>query len=205
MKIGIGVTIAALLFMAVGMFATPASAELSIWDRIAQVAGQILGNRLSDRVDSMPDATIFGAVSGPSVDFPSWTVNGVETFYYTAGLNKASTTLCSFKSPTATSTLDFASIKITTGTTTSGVIEIGKSNTVAYDATTTSLGKTVAGAITQLTLLASTTPEALGGVSATDSANVFAPNTWLVFKYGVAETGTTNVFVGSCKAIFIEN
>src|SRR3990167_6033789 len=77
----------------------------------------------------------YGAFPGPDVNSPYLAVNGVETYYYSSRLNQASTTICSFKTPAATSTLQNASVKITTGTTTAIALELGKST--LFDATTT--------------------------------------------------------------------
>ena len=155
-------------------------------------------------VNVQPTIETMGAVSGPRLDFPSWTVNGVETYFYSSGLNKASTTLCSFKSPNATSTLEFASMSLTTGTTTTIQLEIGKS--YYLDATTTSLGTVTLAASQKATIIASTTQTSSGvgnGILA-DPVTVFSPSSYLNFKYGGAQ-GTTNVLVGTCKAEFIVN
>ena len=102
----------------------------------------------------------------------------------------ASTTLCSFKSPAATTTLAFASVQIRTATTTATVVNFGKS--VFFDATTTLIG----------------VPFALGsfeqGTVTNASSTVFSPNDYLNVKFG-GTRGSVNALVGSCKAEFIVN
>lgn len=149
-----------------------------------------------------------GALPGPDIYFPYLAVNGVSTFYHSAEFNNASTTLCSFKSPAATSTLVFGSTKIRTGTTTAIALEIGKST--LYDATTTRISYVTLGSLAQVTLgafVASTTGSygSLGQQHTADETDlIFAPNTYLNVKYG-ATKGSLNVLKGTCKAEFIEN
>jgi hypothetical protein len=98
----------------------------------------------------------------------------------------------------------FASLTLTTGTTTTIQVEIGKSILVA--ATTTSFGTVTLAASQKATIIASTTQASSGsgnGVIA-DPPTVFSPSHYLNFKYGGA-IGTTNVLIGTCKAIFIKN
>lgn len=139
-----------------------------------------------------------GAVSGPDNYFPYWAVNGVRKHYFSSGFNNASTTLCSFKTPAATTTLEFASLKIRTATSTAIVVDIGKGS--IYNATTTLFGTTytvVAGE--QDTIIASTSPAA-------GAKTVIAPSQWVNFKFGSsAITPTVNSLAGSCKAVLVEN
>jgi len=96
----------------------------------------VVGSGGVDGRDGQNGKDGFGAVSGPKVDFPFWEVNGVAHHYYSSGLNQASTTVCSFRSPrSATSTLLFASLQLTTGTTTDTFWEFGKD--ASFAATTT--------------------------------------------------------------------
>jgi len=150
----------------------------------------------------------FGSASSPSVIDGNMDVNGVQTVYRSSGLNQASTTICSLKSPAATSTLVFGSVKLTTGTTTAIALELAKDTT--YAATTTRISYDVLASGVQETLtafVASTTGTygALGQYHTADEQDlVFAPNTYLNAKYGGA-AGSLNVLVGSCKAEFVVN
>src|SRR3990167_2754749 len=137
-----------------------------------------------------------GAIPGSSLEGPEFSVAGVTLFSKSDSLNRSSTSLCALRSPSATSTLRFGSVTLTTGTTTGIAIELGKGN--QFDATTTSLGYAVLASLQRATLTASTTS------SGVDLTNVFSPNQYLVAKYGGA-LGTQNVLVGSCKAEWLVN
>lgn len=148
-----------------------------------------------------------GAVSSPDINSPYFSFGGVRQWAgHTDTLNQASTTICSLQSPAATSTLRFADVKLTTGTTTAIALEMAKDTTPS--ATTTRLGYIVLGSGDRVTLIAgvaSTTSFSASGVSHTkdDSDLIFAPNTYLNVKYGAA-LGALNVLVGSCNAIWAE-
>lgn len=148
--------------------------------------------------------TKVGSVTGPDSFFPCETHDGLQScFYRSGGLNNASTTICSTKSPAATSTLLFGSLSITTGTTTSVAYEIGKDATFA--ATTTRLAYTTAaaGKLALVTGYAATSTGYAGDTAYTDENNpyIFAPNQYLNWKYGGA-LGALNVLKGSCTAYF---
>lgn len=148
-------------------------------------------------VQSPTSESPLGAIPGSRIETQDFTVNGVERRFFSSALNQASTTLCSFKTPSATSTLQIGSAKITTGTTTAIAVEIGKS--VSLAATTTKLAYAVLASNAQVTLVATSTTN--GGA---DDPSVFAPNNWFNVKYGGA-AGSLNTLVGSCKAIFLIN
>lgn len=137
----------------------------------------------------------FGAVSGPDINSPYLNVNGVTEWYYSSSPKTASSSICAFKTPAATSTLQFASLKVTGGLTGALYFEIGKSTVM--DATTTSLGTYAAGSGTKFTMVASTT-----AVDNVDENWMFAPSNWLVFK--TSSTSPAQI-TGSCKAVFLEN
>lgn len=153
---------------------------------------------------------IVGAFPGPDITTDYLSVNGVKTYYYSSGLKQASTTLCMFKTPSATSTLDYASVAITTGTSSATVIDIAKSSIT--DATTTLLGYSYNLPSSEpVTINASTTIGAGGLVTVTP---VFGPSQYFTVKIGgftgwnglVADANhTNNGLVGSCKATFLVN
>jgi len=150
---------------------------------------------------------IVGAVSSPDVQSSYLSVNDVRSWYESRSLNQASTTICSMKSPSATSTLVSGSVKLTTGTTTAIALELAKDTTPS--ATTTRISYIVLASGAQVTLrafVASTTVAVNSGVqyTANETDLVFAPNTYLNAKYGAA-LGSLNVLVGSCKAVWMEN
>lgn len=154
----------------------------------------------------------FGAAPGPDRFSQCETTNGVQHCWGSSSLRQASTTLCSIKSPAATSTLVFGSVALITGTSSATAMEIGKSTVM--DATTTRLtyDSAIAGTQTLTTAVASTSQVgSLGETYTTDAQSlVFAPNTWFNVKYGGSVCGATNSaacnsFVGSCKAEFVVN
>ena len=151
--------------------------------------------------------SVLGSASSPSVIGGIMEVEGVQTLYKSSGFNSASTTICSFKSPAATSTLAFGSVKISTATSTAIVLEMGKST--SYAATTTRISYVALGSGAQVTLnafVASTTGTygSLGQYHTADETDlIFAPNTYFNVKYGASAVGPA--LGGSCKAEFVVN
>jgi len=133
MKAGIGITLAIALFLAVSVAVSPANASLSLWDRIANVAGNILGNKLADKVEDI-SVEEFGAVSSPDFYADYLWNNGFETKFITGNCQKGTTTLLSVKNPfTATSTVDLFIFDITTIATSSAHFKFGTSTTAYLD------------------------------------------------------------------------
>ena len=143
-----------------------------------------------------------GALSSPDIPYPYFSFGGVREWANKGTLNQASTTLCSILSPVSTSTLVSANIKITTGTTSAIALEIGKGTLTA---TTTRLAYQVLGSNAQVTLTAvtATTTGASGVVFTTEPDYVFAPSTYINFKYG-GTLGSLNTLVGTCQSKFEE-
>lgn len=143
-----------------------------------------------------------GAVTGPDLFFPYLGVNGVNTFYSYSKIRTATTTPCAFKSPSATSTLVQATIRLDVSSSTATIWDIAKASNAF--ATTTALIPTAynvaAGA--QAFINASTS------VGQTGAGNVIAPNQFIVFgaRQGITAgdtAGTGFVPSGSCEAIFV--
>lgn len=160
-----------------------------------------------------PVPVFLGGGLAPYADF-----GGVRHWYaHTDTLNQASTTVCSFKAPVATSTLIFASITLTTGTTTAITVDIAKSNSPS--ATTTRFASIVLGAGAKGTILASTTsqdlinivdpPIVFAAALATSTTSTGIPSAeyrleqFLNFKIG-GGNGALNVLTGSCNAEWIQ-
>jgi hypothetical protein len=122
-----------------------------------------------------------GAVVGPDTYFPYVANNDVHT---------ATTTVCSIKSPAATSTLRVGAVTLTTSSTTASIVTLAKATT-AY-ATTTALSRLALAANAQATHFAST--------SAGSTDIIFSPNTYFV----VGMEGGAGTFspVGACTAVF---
>src|SRR3990167_621259 len=82
-----------------------------------------------------------GAFPGPDISSSYLIFNGIEHKYFSTNFNTASTTVCSFRLPNATTTLITGSLSLTTATGSAMTWEFGKST--VQDATTTSLGLSV--------------------------------------------------------------
>ena len=155
-----------------------------------------------------PKEPSVSAFPGPDILNPYLSVNGLSTFSYSSGMNQASTSLCSFRTPAATSTLVYATATFRTGTTTALLLEWGKSESPS--ATSTSLGVTRLGdgTLRELaTFRASSTPAdfaVTASAGGKDPQFVFAASNYLTLKYGGAR-GDLNVLAGSCKAEFKVN
>ncbi len=121
--------------------------------------------------------------------------NGIIQCFYKKALSTATTSVCAFKSPAATSTLLRATLSVKTATSTATIVTIAKA--ANSNATTTSLfkGAIASGAPATMTKVAS---------SSTDGADIFAPNTWLNFGVeGFAPNAAdTTKFLGQCQATF---
>ena len=135
-----------------------------------------------------PQAISVGGTS-PEISSPYLMVNGVRQWFVsvpTADLSKS--TLCSFISPSATTTLRSANVRISGGNTASSVNWVYKGAT-AYATTTALFGGVTIGAGAQGTFTATTT---------TDNF-VIAPS-----QYITLDTSANYAQTGFCNAIFTE-
>ena len=164
----IGVALIAILVIAIGAYMFPK------------------GNTIVER--------IVGAVSGPDTYFDYVANNDLQKFGQTKPLTTATTTVCAIKSPTATSTLIFGSVKFTVSSTTASTVTLAKATTAF--ATTTSLGSASVGASAQATVVSKKTAAGGDGLDET-----FAPDTYFV----VSMAGGVGTFspTGSCSAEFV--
>ena len=141
----------------------------------------------------------FRAVSSPDIQSPYFSVGGVRTWAARSeNLISATTTVCAIQSPTATSTLTRASLRLSVGSTTASTVVIAKSATAF--ATTTAIGGGALAANAQGTFSATTTPATLTSL---DGVMTFAPSQWVVFGM----TGGIGTFspTGACSATWVEN
>lgn len=147
-------------------------------------------------VDRSPSEA--GAVS--SYNFPSrfLSFGGVREWAWSATLpTQATTTICAFQSPAASSTLDFASLNLSSLSVAETVVTLGKATTAF--ATTTLIGNQITVAANAATTIVASTTAAQNIAN----AHIFAPNSWLVF--GVQGTTSPLILpVGKCQARFIE-
>ena len=131
-----------------------------------------------------------GAVSGPDFWYRVISMNGVQYWNESKDMLTATTTLCSFMTPSATTSLQFVSFQIYTGTSTAATIDIATSTT-AY-ATTTNLvsGKAVAASSQGYAVWTPT------GGSLDDT--ILSPNVYVNIKTAGAGLGGYT-FRGKCK------
>lgn len=137
----------------------------------------------------VPADQSLGSASSPSVVNGCQNINGVTVCFYNQAMRAASTT-CSFKTPSATTTLVAAAAKVTNSYGSSFDVQWGKAAD-AYS-TTTSLGHGAGVSSGDVGTFVATS-------TFTDIENpttVLAPNTYLNFKIG-SSSPTVN---GSCSA-----
>lgn len=134
-----------------------------------------------------------GAVSGPDVNGPYLSVNGVTSFYDKATMKQATSTLCSFKSPNATSSLFSFSADFTT--THGGITAYALGNDPTAFSTTT-----IITAPTQMTYGANVQ----GTAFASSSNNIIPPNTYVNLKLSTTTAGVGSGYspVGTCNVEF---
>lgn len=130
-----------------------------------------------------------GAVSGPEINSPYLSVNGMATFYSSPlALRTATTTPCAILSPAATTTLESFTLNVTTGTSTAGLITIATSTT-AYATTSLVTSKTIASG-------AQGTVNWHAGVD----NGLVSPSTYVVA--GVQGVAYGFTYIGTCSATF---
>ncbi len=163
------------------------------------IAATAAGVVLIARPAAAPAPTQVSSATGPDIPSLYLQWGGLTTYNSRPGLLSASTTLCNIQSPSSTSTLVYAALRLDVGSTTAMDIDFG--NSTAPDATTTVIGtSTVVPANTQISIVASTTPTA-------GAKTTFGPNTWLVVKAGLNTAAAVGTFssTGFCSAQFIVN
>lgn len=134
----------------------------------------------------------FGAVSGPDFFFPYFGINGVKLYGSQQRLLTGTTTPCTFKAPSATSSLQHFLVNALNSTTTVAVWSVGKA--FQPNATTTNLFRENIAA------------NAVRSVMATTTTNnfVISPNEYI--SLGVQGGGfesPVSSFTGTCSALFV--
>lgn len=163
---------------------------------IALVASVLLGGTqvVKDTVHEVEVRT--GAISSPDIDANYFSYGGVRHYGLKADISQATTTVCAIQSPAGTSSLKFWSISERVSSSSASIITIAKATTAF--ATTTILGS-------QMAIAANAQADIVGSTTAaqqTAGADLFAPNTWLVF----GQQGGTGTFspVGQCSATWVQ-
>lgn len=138
-----------------------------------------------------PEAPVdnLGAAPGPDTGYTYFGVGGVRQHSASKSLQTGTTTVCSIKSPNATSSLLFGGIRFVVGSTTASTVTLAKSTNGT--ATSSSLG----------TFALAANAQGVGTASTTGN-HIFAPNQYFVVSMG-GGTGTYSP-TGTCKATFVE-
>jgi hypothetical protein len=132
--------------------------------------------------------------SGPTSYFPCETHNGVGWCFNREGLRAANVTVCSVRSPAATSTLESATVLFQSVASYAATFQMGwgASNT----ATTTRIAELTVGAgVKFATLIATTSATAL-----TDG--VVPPNSFINVNVATGSVSSTFAPVGTCDVVF---
>jgi hypothetical protein len=111
-------------------------AKISFLDKVAQIAGQVLGEKLYGDVDISGEEIQFGALTSPDITSRWMRHNGLMTYVENASFKDMTTTIVSFVNPfgaSATSTVDLAKLTITGGATTTFDIICGASTDASAD------------------------------------------------------------------------
>lgn len=134
-----------------------------------------------------------GGQSAAVTEGDCYSFRGVQVCPTRVAVRTATTTICAIKSPAATSTLTYGTVKLTVSSTTASTVTLAKSATAF--ATTTSLGTWAAAANSQGTAVSLRT--AAGGE---DLDETFGPSQYFV----VSMAGGIGTFspTGFCQATF---
>jgi len=143
-----------------------------------------------------------GSVTSPEITSNYLCVGGVCRYYYRVAARNiraltdtgavGTSTICAIKSPAATSTLVSASVALSTGATTTAILDMAKS--ANDNATTTQIGNTISLTAGQkVYLVASTTPTA-------GEVTTFPPSYYFIVK--MAQLGNSFSPAGYCNTVF---
>lgn len=143
-----------------------------------------------------------GAVSTPDFQTNYFSYGGVRHLAAKdTSLIDASTTVCALLGPTGTSTLQFGSIKFTTGATTTQTVSIGTGDTpYAID---TLIATSSAAANEKITVVAASTTQVAANFPTAITDKIMRPSHYLVFTISSANAYTD--VEGICEATWIEN
>lgn len=144
-----------------------------------------------------------GASSGVAVIDGCTDIGGVTTCQKKQALRTATSTVCSFKSPAATSTLVHAALRIAVGSSTATVWDLSKGTSAFATTSGAHLARYSLGSGAQGTMVYATSTNSVAGYVGTVDANmVFAPNTWAVWTGMAFAPNDATKFTGVCTATF---
>lgn len=136
----------------------------------------------------------FGAIPGTTIPGSKFSVGGIQQTHVRQGFLTATNTVCSIKSPGATSSLLFAQARFNVSSTSATKIQFSNSTNLATTSNAVSTGLFSIGANASVLVQASTTPSA---------ATLFSPNSYLLLGMYGATAGTVSP-TGYCEAVFVE-
>ena len=182
----------------VGMIAlvsiTIAASGGSFWDKVAIYTADIIGGKIE--VPDLENINI-GALPGPDIQYPYLSVNGWRTQYVQMTMNKATTTLCSIKTPNnASTTLARFQFSIQTGTSTAATLVLSESTNISGTSTATNIMPAVT--VAANVGLQSNTIPAVG----TNNMLIEKDHYILLMTEGAGLGGYT--YTGTCQAEFID-
>lgn len=155
---------------------------------LALAVGTIALNQ-PEPTNNVPDEE-FGAFPGPEITEPAISINGLRTFAFKTSPRAATTTLCSFRAPAATTTISHAAFKVSATTTAMRLI-IANATTPNATSTRLAAGYTTAG--NRGAILATTTID----------ASIIEPSSYVNYQVMNADVGGGNVagiaFSGACN------
>lgn len=177
------------------------------FDRIAQIAGEVLGNSLSDKMVDIEQ--VVGAMPGNELQGPEFTVSGLTRSFYSNGMNKASTTLCVITPSQrgfATSTIEDFFLSISVGTSTASTIVVATSTDAYSTSSEPFIGPFTVAASAQL--YASWRPAVDESIltSAASGYTLIQPTDYILVKTAGASlaNGTGYSYTGKCAASFTQ-
>lgn len=139
-----------------------------------------------------------GALTGPEISSNYITVGGVRHEYYSFPMIQATTTPCTFATPTSTSTLLFTVARVSSSTPSATTWTLAKS-TVPNATTTRLTGDFSLSANIQGTMVLASSTVILG----VDPNGVIAPNTFVSWGAKGLDGSAVNSVGGICKAEFL--
>lgn len=130
-------------------------ADSGFWDKVANIAGQIIGNSMVDQIDQDKQFGATGDTNFTNIVVAGYSdLGGSKTSVSAGSFADATTTIVSIANPfgiTATSTVELARLNITTGATSTASIACGGATTAyaapTYDLITTSANSIATGTI----------------------------------------------------------
>lgn len=142
-------------------------------------------------------------VPGPELLSPFWSVDGVVHEYRSRVWSGATSTPCSFLSPSSTSTLLFLGFKINNPTSTASIITLATSTVM--NATTSLLTNPVSVASAAEATLSYKGTSTAVTINLADHADILPPSSYVTVGVEGFAAYSASEFGGTCQAEFIVN